>query len=527
MTTARRRRRRSTCSTWAAAKRARSPTPRAAPAVRSGRPTAGPSRSRPRPDKDPRRRSNDRKSDVKVDDQRRLPRQRQPRLGRYRTPLAHLHRSAFRRIRRTSRSATQLTDGEFDEGGMAWSPDGKTIYFVSTRVAEPYYEERGAELYGVPAAGGAITKIASIEGSIGNISLSPDGKRIAFVGSLRGKPIRSYSQPDLWVTDATPGSTPKNLTASYDFDIGGGIGGDQAAPRGRIANRLSGRPMARRSSSSSAEKGSSNLKRVTIATGKVDALTDGPQDVGAFSATPDASVIAAITVDADQHRRHLDHERADGRPGQGRARRHHPRQRRISSRTSRRASRRRSGTRASTADRSRAGSSSRRTSIPSKKYPLILEIHGGPHAAYGNVYTHEFQWMAAKGYVVLFTNPRGSTSYGQDFGNIIQYHYPGDDYKDLMAGVDEILKRGYVDREPARRHRRQRRRTADQLDDHADAALQGRGRRSATSPTGTASGSPPTSRCSSPPGSARRRGRIRRTSPRARRSPTSPTSRRR
>src|SRR5262249_24468762 len=54
-----------------------------------------------------------------------------------------------------------------------------------------------------------------------------------------------------------------------------------------------------------------------------------------------------------------------------------------------------------------------------KKYPLILEIHGGPHSAYGNTYTHEFQWMAAKGYVVLFTNPRGSTSYGQDFGNII------------------------------------------------------------------------------------------------------------
>src|ERR1700737_5476950 len=53
--------------------------------------------------------------------------------------------------------------------------------------------------------------------------------------------------------------------------------------------------------------------------------------------------------------------------------------------------------------------------------------------------------MAARGYVVLYTNPRGSTSYGQDFGNIIQFHYPGDDYKDLMLGVDEVLKRGYVD----------------------------------------------------------------------------------
>jgi dipeptidyl aminopeptidase/acylaminoacyl peptidase len=81
----------------------------------------------------------------------------------------------------------------------------------------------------------------------------------------------------------------------------------------------------------------------------------------------------------------------------------------------------------------------------SKKYPLILEIHGGPHSAYGNVFTHEFHWMAAKGYVVLFPNPRGSSNYGQEFGNIIQYRYPGDDYKDLMAGVDAVVKRGYID----------------------------------------------------------------------------------
>ena len=79
----------------------------------------------------------------------------------------------------------------------------------------------------------------------------------------------------------------------------------------------------------------------------------------------------------------------------------------------------------------------------SKKYPFILEIHGGPHSAYGNVFTHEFHWMAAKGYVVLFPNPRGSSNYGQDFGNVIQYRYPGDDYKDLMAGVDKVLERGF------------------------------------------------------------------------------------
>jgi dipeptidyl aminopeptidase/acylaminoacyl peptidase len=76
---------------------------------------------------------------------------------------------------------------------------------------------------------------------------------------------------------------------------------------------------------------------------------------------------------------------------------------------------------------------------------MILQIHGGPNAAYGYTFTHEFDWMAAKGYVVLYVNPRGSTSYGQAFANIIQHNYPGDDYKDLMAGVDEILKRNFVD----------------------------------------------------------------------------------
>ena len=70
---------------------------------------------------------------------------------------------------------------------------------------------------------------------------------------------------------------------------------------------------------------------------------------------------------------------------------------------------------------------------------------GGPHGAYGYTFFHEAQWMAAKGYLVLCPNPRGSTAYGQEFGNVIQYRYPGDDFKDLMAGVDELVRRGDAD----------------------------------------------------------------------------------
>jgi dipeptidyl aminopeptidase/acylaminoacyl peptidase len=343
----------------------------------------------------------------------------------------------------------QLTDGEFDEGGTAWAPDGSKLYFVSTRVAEPYYDESDAELFSVPANGGPITKIAGIEGGIGNLSVSPDGKRIAFVGTLRGKPIRSYSQPDLWVTDAAPGSTPKNLTADYDFDIAGGIGGDQSAPRGQNRKPIVWSPDGRDIAVVSAQHGSSNLIHIRLDTGRISPLTDTKQDIVAYSAVPQGNKFAALL--STQTRIgdifFIDYSAHPPDPGQQHA--SDPRQlTHVND------------------DLFKDISQSEPEEIwyksfdgkniqgwilkppdfnPSKKYPLILEIHGGPHSAYGNTYTHEFQWMAAKGYVVLFTNPRGSTTYGQDFGNVIQYHYPGDDYKDLMAGVDEVLKKGYID----------------------------------------------------------------------------------
>jgi dipeptidyl aminopeptidase/acylaminoacyl peptidase len=82
---------------------------------------------------------------------------------------------------------------------------------------------------------------------------------------------------------------------------------------------------------------------------------------------------------------------------------------------------------------------------PAKRYPLVLQIHGGPHVPYGVAFFHEFRVLAAAGYLVLYTNPRGSTSYGQEFGNCIQFAYPGDDYHDLMKAVDVVVARGCVD----------------------------------------------------------------------------------
>ena len=83
----------------------------------------------------------------------------------------------------------------------------------------------------------------------------------------------------------------------------------------------------------------------------------------------------------------------------------------------------------------------------SKKYPLILEIHGGPHTNYGFHFSSEVQLFASKGYVVLYTNPRGSTSYGKEFANLIHHNYPSEDYDDLISGVDYIIDKGYIDQE--------------------------------------------------------------------------------
>jgi dipeptidyl aminopeptidase/acylaminoacyl peptidase len=334
-------------------------------------------------------------------------------------------------------AARQLTDGEFDEQGIVWSPDGKWIYFTSNRVDEPYYQPQDADLYAVPVSGGDLVKIASIDGAIGAVSPSPDGKRLAFIGSAHVRPVRSYNQADLFVTDATPGSTPRNLTESYDFQIGGGIGGDQRAPRGAAGST----PIWSEDGQSlfvvAAEHGSTNVKRVAVGSGRVEPATTGRHDVMSYADGGRGQL--ALVVSTPTSIGDLFLANAKGAMKKltsfndslfGSLAQREPEEIWYTSFDGRRIQ----GWILKPPDFEEG-----------RKYPLILQIHGGPHSAYGYTFTHEFSWMASKGFVVLYTNPRGSTSYGQEFANVIQHDYPGDDYKDLMAGVDEILKRGYID----------------------------------------------------------------------------------
>ena len=331
----------------------------------------------------------------------------------------------------------QLTSGNFDDEQLLWSHDGSRIYFVTQRIEEPYYELPSADIYSAPAAGGIAEKLVTIPMGIRDLVLSPDGRRLAFHGSA-AEPIRSYSQPDLLVMDVGVGAKPQNLTADYDFDVGDSVFGDNAAPRGGSGRKLYWSPDSRWLFDIVSKQGRTFLVRIDAQSWKVTEITRGDEAVLDFSVNADASAIVALVSSAVMI-------------GDLFA---------ISS----------DGTQTRVTDFNRKLWSQLNLTTPEevnyasfdgkgiqgwiqkppdfdaqKKYPLILNIHGGPHAAYGWVFDHEFHWMAAKGYVVLYVNPRGSTSYGQEFGNVIQYHYPGDDYRDLMAGVDEVLKRGYVD----------------------------------------------------------------------------------
>ncbi len=357
---------------------------------------------------------------------------------------SHIWTVEIPKILDSAQKAAQFTTGEFSESDPVWSRDGAKIYFTSNRVAEPYYQPQDSDLYAVASTGGTITKIASIDGPIGSLALSPDGSHMAFTGAInrgQGVPQRSYSQPDLFITALEPDSVPKNLTAQYDFDIAGGIGGDQSPPKGASPSKPYWSHDGRFIFVVAAEEGSANLKRIDAETGKVEPLTKGNHDVFSYSATPDGSK-AAVLISTPTNIGDL--FTVDAKTGQTKQ------LTRINDELfSKLNVTEPEAIWYNSFDGKRIQTWVQRPPNfqEGKKYPMILNIHGGPHAAYGYTFDHEMQWMAAKGYVVLYPNPRGSTSYGQEFGNIIQYRYPGDDFKDLMAGVDELIKRGWVDSE--------------------------------------------------------------------------------
>ncbi len=332
----------------------------------------------------------------------------------------------------------QLTSGRFAEDNVIWGKDSSTIYFTSDRNDESYYELPTTTIYSVAASGGEPIRLTTFDMDAGGFAVSPNGKQFAFIASI-GRPAKSYRQPDLWVMDIAPDAKPRNLTETFDFDVAAGLTGDSSAPRGGSGNAPIWTADGRDIIEVYTKEGRANLATFAASDGKFMTLTQGDQAVTSFRTTPDGSKlvynISTPTRIGDLYLLE--------RPGSN--------SKQLTQLNDELFSQvnltepEEIWYQSFDGKRIQAWVQKPPNFEANKKYPLILNIHGGPHAAYGFIFDHEFQWMAAKGYVVLYPNPRGSTSYGQDFGNIIQYNYPGDDHKDLMAGVDELIKRGYID----------------------------------------------------------------------------------
>jgi len=313
----------------------------------------------------------------------------------------------------------QLTEGPFSNGAPDWTPDGRSLIFSGLRDEDPDYVWRESEIYRLEVASGTITALTHRKGPDGQPTVSPDGTLIAYTG---------YDQTDdTWIDSKlylmnADGSNVRVLTPSLDRSPQGLIWAadgrgiyftvDDAGSRNLMFVPASGgavRPVTRGRQILSV----SMVGRNGTAVG-VRSTFETPNDVVVFDvARPAPRPITAVNEDL-LGRKSLATEdeiwfpSVDGFRIQGWI------------------------VKPPNFD-------------PHRKYPMMLTIHGGPHAMYGVGFNFAWQEHAAHDYVLLYLNPRGSTGYGSAFGNAIKNAYPGRDFDDLMAGVDTAIGRGYVD----------------------------------------------------------------------------------
>ena len=324
-------------------------------------------------------------------------------------------------------AARQLTHGDFDiDGPPAFTPDGKNILIASNRRPDADFDPLDSEIYRVDLANDSLHALTHRRGPDHGPLVSPDGRHIAYLGFDDQR--LGYQATQLYVMDAD-GTHSRSLTAALDRDA--------AAPQW-IKN---GRALIFEYD----DHGSGTLASVDLqGTVRVLATDVGGSDItrpysgGSFSAAPNGRF--AYTRAAPNSPAAL----ATGTS-----------LRDIATLTSLDDGLLVERSLGSVEEMNFDSSAdSRRIQgwiikpagfDPSKKYPLLLEIHGGPFASYGPSFAAELQLYAAAGYVVLYLNPRGSTGYGEEFADLIHHDYPGKDYNDLMSGVDEVTRRGYID----------------------------------------------------------------------------------
>ncbi len=355
-------------------------------------------------------------------------------------------------------AARQLTDGDYQHGAPEWAADSRSVVFSAVRKSDAEYLRGDSEIYAVALSGGAIRQLTDRKGPDNNPRVSNDGKLIAYTGSDQNE--NTYNVARLYVMSAD-GTNRRPLTTNFDRTPSNVFWDEDNSGLYFTAE----------------DRGSQNLWFVPVAGGAPRQVTNerqilnitsvarmprtggvalvgtrstsqSPADVYAFASVRDKDVRGyRLNVTGGKQLTDVNRDLLEGRKlgeveeiwydsvglgGNGVC----------------------TSTDASPAEPKPADCAKTRVQgwlvkppdfNPSKKYPLLLYIHGGPHSMYNVGFNFEFQNHAAEGYVVLYTNPRGSTGYGQAFGNAINNAYPGQDYDDLMRGVDEVVRRGYVD----------------------------------------------------------------------------------
>lgn len=318
-------------------------------------------------------------------------------------------------------AARQVTSGDWNHGSPEWTPDGREILFSSLRVPEAEYQWRESEVYAVDVQSGAIRQLTTRHGPDGNPKVSPDGKLVAYTGY--DWTDDTYIESKLYVM-GIDGSNPREIAVNLDRSPSGlqwaadGRGVyftvNSEGARNLYYAPLNGdaRPVTTGQHLLSVSSVSSNGRAAAVLSSPHepgDIVTfelRRPNDLRKLTAV-NAAILENITLGEVEEIWYtsVDDFRIQGwivKPP---------------------------------------------FFDPNRKYPLMLVIHGGPHAMYNVGFNFGWQEHAANGYVVLYTNPRGSSGYGSAFGNAIKRAYPGKDYDDLMAGVDLVVDRGYIDEE--------------------------------------------------------------------------------
>ncbi len=313
----------------------------------------------------------------------------------------------------------QVSEGNYNFGGPRWSPDGSMLYFSGLLEEDAEYHWRESEVYAMAVETGAVTQLTDHQGPDSGPVPSPDGSLIAFTGNDYTE--QTYTERQMYVINAD-GSGRRSLTPNLDRSPGIL---DWAADGSGVYFTVS-------------EHGTRNLYFAPL-NGEARKVTDGNHQLSVTGFTDDGVAVGTlasyyrpsevVTFDINNPADITfltDHNGplfADLELGEVEEIRYK-----------------------SVDDFDIQGWVIKPPDFdPSRKYPLMLAIHGGPHGMYGVGFNLGWQNHAANDYVVLYTNPRGSSGYGTDFGNAINRAYPGKDFDDLMNGVDTVIADGYID----------------------------------------------------------------------------------